>query len=267
MCRARSPDSIKAEGMYHKGMALVEIAKQLQVPDGTVRRWKSTQQWEKNAPSKAPSKGKKKQDERSQSKPNVRKRGAPYGNCNSKGKTNRLKHGGYSPIYWDTLDDEEKAMIGEIETDPEEALKDQIILYTLRERRLMKLIKKYTDDNAKVSMQYMNRLEHKREFDGSDEEKALQKQQYEDMIADKVEAGERMPGRDITLQTQTENKDALIARLEDQLTRCSSAKNKCIAELASIQMEKAKREMETVGNDTVNDWIAGVMAEGGGFNE
>ncbi|MCR5788630.1 MAG: hypothetical protein K6G83_01965 [Lachnospiraceae bacterium] len=263
MCRARSPDSIKAEGMYHKGMPLVDIAKQLQVPDGTVRRWKSTQQWEKNAPQK----GKKKQDERSGSKASARKRGAPVGNSNSKGHTNRLKHGGYSPIYWDTLDEEEKAMIDNIETDPEKALKDQIILYTLRERRLMKLIKKYTDDNAKVSMQYMNRLENKREFDGTDDEKLIQKQQYDEMVADEIAQKKRKPGRNVQLQTQTENKDALIARLEDQLTRCSSAKNKCIAELAALQMEKAKRELEAAGNDTVNDWIAGVMAEGGGFNE
>lgn len=43
MARVRSPDSIRAEKMYHSGMKLVEIAKELKVPEGTVRRWKSTQ--------------------------------------------------------------------------------------------------------------------------------------------------------------------------------------------------------------------------------
>ena len=45
--RARSPDSIEAEKLFHDGMALVDIAKKLGKPEGTVRRWKSTQKWER----------------------------------------------------------------------------------------------------------------------------------------------------------------------------------------------------------------------------
>ena len=60
MPRARSPDSIEAEKLYKSGMALVDIAKKLGKPEGTVRRWKSTQKWDEN--------GKKKQGERSQKK-------------------------------------------------------------------------------------------------------------------------------------------------------------------------------------------------------
>lgn len=32
--------------MYLKGMKLVEIASQLSLPEGTVRRWKSTHGWD-----------------------------------------------------------------------------------------------------------------------------------------------------------------------------------------------------------------------------
>ena len=46
MARSRSPDSIKAEQLYHSGMSLVDIAKKLKKPDSTVRRWKSTQSWD-----------------------------------------------------------------------------------------------------------------------------------------------------------------------------------------------------------------------------
>lgn len=46
MARSRSPDSIKAEELFHSGMSLVDIAKKLKKPEGTVRRWKSTQGWE-----------------------------------------------------------------------------------------------------------------------------------------------------------------------------------------------------------------------------
>ena len=43
MARARSPNSIEAEEMYKRGMKLVDIAKKLDVPASTVRRWKSTE--------------------------------------------------------------------------------------------------------------------------------------------------------------------------------------------------------------------------------
>ena len=46
MARSRSPDSIEAEKLYHSGMSLVDIARKLGKPEGTVRRWKSTQKWD-----------------------------------------------------------------------------------------------------------------------------------------------------------------------------------------------------------------------------
>lgn len=35
--------------MFHDGMALVDIAKKLGKPEGTVRRWKFTQNWDGNS--------------------------------------------------------------------------------------------------------------------------------------------------------------------------------------------------------------------------
>lgn len=45
---ARAPDETvnKAYELYKSGMKLVEIANQLNIPDGTVRRWKSEQKWD-----------------------------------------------------------------------------------------------------------------------------------------------------------------------------------------------------------------------------
>ena len=45
---ARAPDKRieQAKAMYLKGMKLVEIASQLNLPEGTVRRWKSTHRWD-----------------------------------------------------------------------------------------------------------------------------------------------------------------------------------------------------------------------------
>lgn len=87
MARARSPNSIEAEEMYKNGMKLVDIAKKLDVPASTVRRWKSTQNWD------GKTKGKK--NERSQKKKaNARHKGGQPGNRNAVGnKGGPLKPG------------------------------------------------------------------------------------------------------------------------------------------------------------------------------
>ena len=45
---ARAPDARieQAKAMYLKGAKLVEIASQLNLPEGTVRRWKCTHKWD-----------------------------------------------------------------------------------------------------------------------------------------------------------------------------------------------------------------------------
>lgn len=46
MARAPDPRIEQAKAMYLEGRKLVEIASQLNLPEGTVRRWKSTHKWE-----------------------------------------------------------------------------------------------------------------------------------------------------------------------------------------------------------------------------
>ena len=84
----RKPDERieKAEEMYRKGMKLVEIANQLELPEGTVRRWKCTHKWN--------SERSEKKGERSK-----RKRGGQPGNHNATGppgNKNAEKYGFFS---------------------------------------------------------------------------------------------------------------------------------------------------------------------------
>lgn len=46
MARAPDPRIEQAKAMYLEGRKLVEIASQLNLPEGTVRRWKSTHKWD-----------------------------------------------------------------------------------------------------------------------------------------------------------------------------------------------------------------------------
>ena len=69
---ARSPNekAEKARELYKGGMKLVEIASQLDVPSGTVRRWKSTYHWDGEHQSERS----EKKSERSESKKSVKKK-------------------------------------------------------------------------------------------------------------------------------------------------------------------------------------------------
>ena len=75
MPMARNSKVDEALALYRQGLKLVEIARRLELPEGTVRRWKCTYKWDA-APEAERSPPKK---------PNARKRGAQPGNKNSKG--------------------------------------------------------------------------------------------------------------------------------------------------------------------------------------
>ncbi|MCI8585531.1 MAG: terminase [Lachnospiraceae bacterium] len=111
---ARAPDKRieRAKAMYLQGQKLVAIAAELGLPEGTVRRWKCTHKWD---------------NERSDKKANVRKRGAQPGNKNSSGGPpgNRKaeKYGFFSKY----LPDETREIFSAIESaDPLDLLWHQI---------------------------------------------------------------------------------------------------------------------------------------------
>lgn len=109
----RKPDDRieQAKEMFLQGKKLVEIANQLGLPEGTVRRWKSTHHWD---------------SERSDKKANVRKRGAQPGNKNGTGppgNKNAEKYGFFSKY----LPEETKEIFSAIDqADPLDLLWHQI---------------------------------------------------------------------------------------------------------------------------------------------
>ena len=70
MARSLNQKAEKARELYKGGMKLVEIASQLEVPAGTVRRWKSTYHWD----SEQQNERSEKKSERSESKKSVMKK-------------------------------------------------------------------------------------------------------------------------------------------------------------------------------------------------
>lgn len=126
---ARAPDEriTEAKAMYLKGAKLIEIANQLNLPEGTVRRWKSTHQWE---------------SERSDniSERSVRKRGAQPGNKNSAGGPLENKKAEKHGLFSKYLPEETFSIIQEMPTNPLDIIWHQIqIAYTaiIRAQQIM----------------------------------------------------------------------------------------------------------------------------------
>lgn len=118
MARAPDPRIEQAKAMYLEGEKLVEIASQLNLPEGTVRRWKCTHKWDNERSDK--------KNERSRK----RKRGAQPKNQNAVGNNggapeqnkNAEKFGFFSKY----LPEETVSIIKEMPTDPLDVLWDQI---------------------------------------------------------------------------------------------------------------------------------------------
>lgn len=115
MGRARNPKADEAEKLFYKGMKLKDIASRLEVPEGTVRRWKNTYKWN---------------SERSDKKANVRKRGGQIGNKNAVGgnqsaplRNHNAEKYGFFRKY---LPEETVSIIEEMPKDPLDVLWDQI---------------------------------------------------------------------------------------------------------------------------------------------
>ena len=115
MPRKLDERAVKAKEMYLNGKKLVEIASQLNLPEGTVRRWKCTHKWDSERSDR--------NSERS-----VKNRGAPAGNQNAVGhgapkqNKNAEKYGFFSKY----LPEETVSIIQEMPTDPLDILWDQV---------------------------------------------------------------------------------------------------------------------------------------------
>ncbi len=263
MPRAPSEKVTQAEKLFNDGMAMVEIAKKLEVSDGTVRSWKNRYGWGKASKKNKCNVAKK--NEKKSATLQKKKRGGQPKNQNAKGGSgnpnpnpppDRTKHGGYVPVFMDALDSDEQELLGSIPEDTELQLMEQIQLFSIRERRILKAINKYREQKGEVAVMDVNRSESKRSFKDQEEEAEYDRRQKE-----KVDNKEILPGKSYNIATHTANKDMIIARLEQELSTVQSKKTKAIEALSKYRIEKARLESESAGNDAVDDWIAAVLGE------
>lgn len=215
---ARAPDKRieQAKKMYLQGKKLVDIAEALGLPEGTVRRWKCTHKWD---------------NERSDKKANVRKRGAQPGNRNSAGgppgNKKALKTGEFETLFFDALDPDERKLISVMPSEKEQLLLQEIQLLTVRERRMMRRI----DDINKS--------------DGSHEDGAGDIPA--DMTLVKLQSGiDKDKGTNLK---EYHGKLDQIQAIEDALTRVQARKQKAIDSLHRFGFDDTRLEIELLRLD------------------
>ncbi|EIS9525892.1 helix-turn-helix domain-containing protein [Clostridioides difficile] len=213
MARAPNEKEKEARKLYLKGLKLVEIAKKLDIPDGTVRRWKKTYNWD--------SERSENNNERST------KRGGQPNNSNAKGhgaplrNKNNFKHGIFEQIYFDTLTDKELELIKNKSNDKIYDLELEIDLLTIREHRHMSRIKEYTQKTDGISLESVNK--RRLEIKGN----VLKNGQVqEEMVTRGVSTFE------------------VIQKLEAELTKIQDKKRKCIETLEKMKIDRKKFELE-----------------------
>ncbi|OMI24873.1 terminase [Bacillus haynesii] len=157
MARPRDPRRDEAFRLWKESNGtkkLKDIADELGVSSSTVRKWKATDKWEEKFKGSAP-----KSNGSAPFRP-----GAPIGNKNAKGNKggkappgnenakgnrggaapkgnkNSVRTGEYETIMWDFLNEDERQLFGEIETDPLFQIDLTIRELSLRERRMMQRI-------------------------------------------------------------------------------------------------------------------------------
>ena len=111
--KAKNAKADEALKLYRQGLKLVEIAQRMDLPEGTVRRWKHSYKWD---------------SERSDNKASVRKRGGQPGNRNRAAPVgnNRAAKYGFLQKY---LPEETREIFDAVEqADPIDLLWDQIQL-------------------------------------------------------------------------------------------------------------------------------------------
>lgn len=199
--------------MYLKGQKLVEIASQLNLPEGTVRRWKSTHKWDSERSDK--------KSERS-----YRKRGGQPGNDNAvghggtgpPGNKNAVTTGEFETLLFDCLEEDEKQLAESVQLDKEQLLLQEIQLLTVRERRMLKRIQFIRD-----SVEYLENGEPVADMTLISRKAGIEKDKETDLKEYRGKLGQ-------------------IQAIEDALTRVQAQKQRAIETLHRFGYDDARLE-------------------------
>lgn len=218
---------------WKKGMKYKDIAEKHDVKLSTVKSW-AMRYWKQDKVATKTEKG------CNQKKKSCNQKvGAPEGNQNAKGNKgggapeknqNSLKHGAFAKVFYEQLEEEESKVLNDISDDAEEQLKQELILLTLRERRILKRIKDLQSQASKG--QTLSRVisQKTKNYAGKLNQENISKSKSAHFYD--------------STTTETESVSNYISVLEAEMTKIQRAKTQTAKALSAHQLMREKLEME-----------------------
>ena len=206
MARPRSPNQDRAYEIYkeHDGnITNREIAAMLGEDEKVVAVWKSRGKWNVVQQSKKSCTTKAKGGQPGN------KNAVGHGGTGPPGNKNAVTTGEFETLFFDTLEDDERLLIGMIQPDKEKLLFQEIQLLTVRERRMLKRIEDLRDCD----------------FTTVKKKKGTEKDKWTDLKEDQAVLGQ-------------------IQSIEDALTRVQGRKQRAIESLHKFGFDDARLEIE-----------------------
>ncbi|PRS78131.1 terminase [Bacillus sp. GBSW2] len=262
MARPRDPRRDEAFRLWQENggaRLLKDIAHDLSVTSSTIRKWKANDKWEEKIKGSAPKSkgsaskrpGAPKGSKNAEGNKGNKRAKAPPGNQNAKGNKggaapkgnrNSVRTGEYESIMFDYMDDTEKELFEQIETDPLYQIELTIRELSIRERRMMHRIMKYENGLTDNQRRVLQQLRKTKDVAPSTSENGVVK--YVPIINERLVVTE-------VEETQLPVIDRIL-EIEEALTRVTDKRLKAIRQKHDIMKTMSEHELRLRGLDLAN---------------
>ncbi|MBU8608033.1 phage terminase small subunit [Bacillus pumilus] len=262
MARPRNPKRDQAFQLWKESNGtrlLKDIAEELECSQSLIRKWKNQDSWDEKLNGNV-TKPKEKTNGNVTKRPGAPKGSknakgnkggkAPPGNQNAKGNTggapkgnrNSVRTGEYESIMFDYMDDTEKELFEQIETDPLYQIELTIRELSIRERRMMHRIMKYENGLTDNQRRVLQQLRKTKDVAPSTNENGVVK--YVPIINERLVVTE-------VEETQLPVIDRIL-EIEEALTRVTDKRLKAIRQKHDIMKTMSEHELRLRGLDLAN---------------
>ncbi|MEE3679061.1 phage terminase small subunit [Bacillus safensis] len=262
MARPRNPKRDQAFQLWKESNGtrlLKDIAEELECSQSLIRKWKNQDSWDEKLNGNV-TKPKEKTNGNVTKRPGAPKGSknakgnkggkAPPGNQNAKGNTggapkgnrNSVRTGEYESIMFDYMDDTEKELFEQIETDPLYQIELTIRELSIRERRMMHRIMKYENGLTDNQRRVLQQLRKTKDVAPSTSENGVVK--YVPIINERLVVTE-------VEETQLPVIDRIL-EIEEALTRVTDKRLKAIRQKHDIMKTMSEHELRLRGLDLAN---------------
>ncbi|MDG0768202.1 phage terminase small subunit [Bacillus halotolerans] len=261
MPRPRDPRRDEAFHLWEESggsKKLKDIADELGVTSNTIRKWKANDRWEEKMNGSAPKSKGSAPFRQGAPKGNQNAKGnkggkAPPGNQNAKGNRggaapkgnkNSVRTGEYESILFDFMDDTEKELFGQIETDPLYQIDLTIRELSLRERRMMQRISKIENGLNETQRRVLQQLRKVKDI-------VPTKDQKTGLVKHQALMNERLVVTEI--EEVSEPSVDKILRLEEAMTRVTDKRLKAIRQKYEMIRSMDEQELKLRGIYLTNE--------------